>query len=183
MIGLSLLRSGFGLLGGISFLTLRPLHLLYIFCAGMVAIAAMVLPGISGSTVLLIAGVYLPAVEAIKQLMHLQFAVLPGLAALGIGILSGVGLSIHFIRSALKKHRGAMVYLIIGLMLGSLFAIVMGPTTLTQPLPALSLSTFSLPGFSLGIAALLALELLKNVTARKKQAGSAAEIEADAPEQ
>lgn len=168
VIGLSLLRSGSGLLGTINFLSLQPLHFLYILVAGMVAIAAMVLPGISGSTVLLIAGVYLPAIEAVKQFLHFNLAELPGLMALGIGVLLGVGLSIHFIRNALRHHRSAMVYLILGLMVGSLFAIVMGPTTMSQPLPALSLSTFSILGFALGIAALLGLEFLKLAMAKSK---------------
>ncbi len=169
VISLSLLRSGSGLLGTINFLSLQPLHFLYILCAGMVAIAAMVLPGISGSTVLLIAGVYLPAIEAVKQFLHFNLAELPGLMALGVGVLLGVGLSIHFIRNALQRHRSAMVYLILGLMAGSLFAIVMGPTTLTEPLPALSLSTFNILGFALGIAGLLGLECLKAAMSKSKQ--------------
>ena len=41
----------------------------YIFVSGAVAITAMVLPGISGSTLLLIAGVYLPAIGAIKAFL------------------------------------------------------------------------------------------------------------------
>ena len=64
-------------------------------------------------------------------------------------------------RSALRKHRSRMMYLILGLMLGSLAAIVMGPTTLPTPRAALSLATFQPLGFAIGIAVLLALELLK----------------------
>ena len=44
----------------------------YIFLSGAVAITAMVLPGISGSTILLIAGVYLPAIQAIKTFLGLE---------------------------------------------------------------------------------------------------------------
>ena len=158
---LALLRSGSGVLGSLDFLQLRPLHFVYIFLSGMVAIAAMVLPGISGSTVLLIAGVYLPAIQALKQFMGLNFAVLPGLLALALGVFAGVAASIHVIRSALRKHRSAMVYLILGLMLGSLYAIVLGPTTLSVPVPALSAATFDIVGFAAGIAVLLGLELLR----------------------
>jgi len=158
---LSLLRSGSGALGALDFLRLQPLHFAYIFLSGMVAIAAMVLPGISGSTVLLIAGVYLPAIQALKQFMGFRFAVLPGLMALGLGILAGVAVFIHVIRNALHRHRSEMVYLILGLMLGSLYAIVMGPTTLSSPVPGLSVSTFEVPGFVIGIGVLLGLELLR----------------------
>ena len=77
----------------------------------------MVLPGISGSSVLLIAGVYLPVIQAIRQLLHLDLHVLPGLMALGLGVIAGVALSITAIRAALQKHRPAMIWFILGLML------------------------------------------------------------------
>ena len=52
-------------------------------------------------------------------------------------------------------------YLILGLMAGSLFAIVMGPTTLADARPALGLSTFSLAGFLAGVVVFIGLEFLK----------------------
>ena len=102
----------------------------YIFVSGAVAITAMVLPGISGSTLLLIAGVYLPAIGAIKAFLGLDLSVMPGLIALGLGVIAGIGLSIHAIRAALRKYRSQMDWLILGLMAGSLYAIVMGPAGL-----------------------------------------------------
>ena len=57
----------------------------YIFLSGAVAITAMVLPGISGSTILLIAGVFLPAIQAIRAFLGFDFSVFPGLCALGLG--------------------------------------------------------------------------------------------------
>ena len=54
-----------------------------------------------------------------------------------------------------------MVWLILGLMAGSLYAIVMGPAGLQTPQTPVSLQTFSLPGFLLGAAVLLMLELLR----------------------
>src|SRR5574344_1820862 len=50
---------------------------LYIFIAGMLAISAMVLPGISGSTLLLSFGLYIPVINSLKQLMHLDFSGVP----------------------------------------------------------------------------------------------------------
>ena len=135
----------------------------YIFLSGAVAITAMVLPGISGSTILLIAGVYLPAIQAIKSFLGLDFSVFTGLCALGLGILAGIALSIHAIRAALKKYRSQMVWLILGLMAGSLYAIVMGPAGLDAPQPPVGLRTFDLAGFMLGVAALLGLEALRRI--------------------
>ena len=138
----------------------------YIFLSGAVAITAMVLPGISSSTILLIAGVYLPAIQAIRAFLGFDFSVFPGLCALGLGVIAGVGLSIHAICAALRKYRSQMVWLILGLMAGSLYAIVMGPAGLDAPQPPVSFETFDLPGFALGVAILLGLELLRKWTAQ-----------------
>ena len=144
VVGLTLLR-GSSALGSVSFASLSPLSLLYIFLSGAVAITAMVLPGILGSSILLTAGVYLPAIQAVRTFLHMELSVLPGLFALGFGVLAGVALSIHAIRTALHKYRSEMVWLILGLMLGSLYAIVYGAVNLTVPLPPMSLVTFDAP--------------------------------------
>ena len=167
--GLTLLR-GSSALGSVSFASLSPLSLLYIFLSGAVAITAMVLLGILGSSILLIAGVYLPAIQAVRSFLHMELSVLPGLFALGFGVLAGVALSIHAIRTALHKYRSEMVWLILGLMLGSLYAIVYGAVNLTVPLPPMSLVTFDAPAPLLGVAILLGLELLRG----RMEAGPAA---------
>ncbi len=161
VVGLTLLRSGAGSIGSVDYSHLQPLQFGYLFLAGAVAITAMVLPGVSGSSILLIAGVYLPTVQAIRAVLHLQLSAIPGLCALGLGILAGVALSIRAIRAALQKFRRPMVWLILGLMLGSLYAIANGPASLPKPLPALTAATFHLPAFLLGAALLLALEALR----------------------
>lgn len=102
-------------------------------------------------------------------LQGVQLAVFPGLCALGLGVLMGIAVSIHAIRAALQRSRSAMVWLILGLMLGSLYAIVNGPASLDTPLPALRLATFQLPAFLLGATLLLALEGMKK--AMEKTAG------------
>ena len=63
-----------------------------------------------------------------------------------------------------------MVWLILGLMLGSLYAIVYGAVNLTVPLPPMSLVTFDAPAPLLGVAILLGLELLRG----RMEAGLAA---------
>ena len=166
--GLTLLRTHAGGFGTIQYAQLQPLQFLYLFFSGAVAITAMVLPGISGSSVLLIAGVYLPTIQAVHSLLRLQLAVLPGLCALGLGVLVGVGSSIHAIRTALQNHRSPMVWLILGLMLGSLSAIANGPASLDTPLPPLSFATFQLPAFLLGAALLLALEGLRKIVEKRE---------------
>ena len=163
VVGLTLLRSRAGGLGTVNYAALHPLQFVYLFLSGAVAITAMVLPGISGSSILLIAGVYLPTIQAVRSLLHFQLAVFPGLCALGLGVLAGVAFSIRAIRAALQNHRSQMVWLILGLMLGSLYAIANGPASLNAPQPALSLATFQLPAFLLGGVVLLALEGTKKL--------------------
>ena len=91
VVGLTLLRSGTGTLGSVSYTQLSLPQFGYLFLSGAVAITAMVLPGISGSSILLIAGVYLPTIQAVHRFLRLQFDVVPGLCALGLGVLAGVG--------------------------------------------------------------------------------------------
>lgn len=167
--GLTLLRARTGSLGSLNYAQLQPLQFVCLFFSGAVAISAMVLPGISGSSVLLIAGVYLPTIQAVHSLLKLHLAVFPGLCALGLGVLVGVGVSIHAIRAALQEHRSAMVWFILGLMLGSLYAIANGPASLDTPLPPLSPAAFHLPAFLLGIVVLLAPEGLKKAMERPVQ--------------
>ena len=160
VVGLTLLRGSSGLLT-VDMAQLRLADAAYLFLSGAVAITAMVLPGISGSSVLLIAGVYLPVIQAIRQLLRLDLRVLPGLMALGFGVIAGVALSIKGIRTALRKHRSAMIWFILGLMLGSLYAIAMGPASLQTPQPPLSAATFRPLAFLLGVGLLVGLELLR----------------------
>lgn len=145
------------------------LTFVYVFVCGAIAICAMILPGISGSTLLLIFGIYLPIVKAIKDILHFDFHSLPIVIAFGLGVVTGVISIIKIIRKVLEKHRAATVYLIIGLMLGSLYAIVMGPTTLDTPQPALSFNTFSFVFFIIGGIAIIGMQAMKIVSAKSEQ--------------
>lgn len=142
---------------------------LYVFVCGAVAICAMILPGISGSTLLLIFGIYLPIITAIKDIMHFDFKSLPIVFVFGLGVITGITAIIKIIRSALSKHRAATVYLIIGLMIGSLYAITMGPTTLDTPQPALSVNTFSAVFFLIGGAVIWGMQCLKMFSESSEQ--------------
>lgn len=141
---------------------------LYIIMAGIVAISAMVLPGISGSTLLLIFGLYIPIMTAIKEVLHMNFSYAPALIMFGIGIILGVLLVIKLIKTCLEKFRPQTIYMIIGLMIGSLYAIVMGPTTLEVPVAALSFSTFSILFFIIGGLIIIGLEYIKRVLEKKQ---------------
>lgn len=136
---------------------------LYVFVAGMVAISAMVLPGISGSTLLLIFGLYTAIISAVKETLTLNLSFLPVLIIFGCGIIFGIATTIKGIRYLLMKHRPTMMYLILGLMLGSIYAIFQGPLTLENPQPAMTWDTFEILPFLVGCALIFLLEKLKNI--------------------
>lgn len=140
----------------------------YIFLSASVAITAMVLPGISGSTILLVCGLYIPIMKAIKTILHFDFSPFLILLVFGLGVIFGIVAFARVLRKGLEKHRGAIVYAILGMMLGSLYAIWMGPTTLEVPKDALSFKTFNIWLFILGGLIILALEALKGYLAKKK---------------
>lgn len=143
--------------------------ILYVFVAAMIAISAMVLPGISGSTLLLIFGLYIPITTAIKEFLHLNFGYFPILVIFGLGVLTGIAVVIKGIKTALSKYRSQTVYLILGLMLGSLYAIVMGPTTLEVYHEPMTFQTFSIAFFILGGLIIGLLQWLKGFLAKKNK--------------
>ena len=133
----------------------------YIFLSGMIAISAMVLPGISGSTILLIFGLYTPILNGIKGVLKLNFEYLPGVAIFGCGILIGVLVTVRGVRSLLRKFRPQTIYCIIGLMIGSIYAVIMGPLSLEIPQAPINIYSFNIVFFIFGCVLVPALEGLK----------------------
>ena len=143
--------------------------LLYFMLTGMLGISAMVLPGISGSTILLIFGTYLPVMTAIKDFLHLNMQGLPLLIFFGVGVLLGIALIIRLVKKSLEKFRSQTVYAILGLMIGSLYAVVKGPESLDTPQPAMSFDTFSILFFIIGGIVILGLQAVKHFSQVKEK--------------
>ena len=147
---------------------------LLLILAGMAAISAMVLPGISGSTILMIFGLYLPVITAIKDVLHFQFEYVPALCLFGIGVIAGALLVVKLIKKLLAAFRSQTVYFIIGMMFGSLYSIAMGPTTLKDAqgelkgLKMMNFSTFNILFFVIGGIVIFGLQFLKNVMEKKE---------------
>lgn len=133
----------------------------YIMVAGMLAISAMVLPGISGSTLLLIFGLYISIMTGIKETLHFNLSYLTALIIFGLGVIIGILSIVKLIKKALKKYRSATIYLVVGLMIGSIYAIIMGPTTLEVPRNPLSLNTFNILFFIIGAIIIIGLDKVK----------------------
>lgn len=147
---------------------------LLLFVAGMVAISAMVLPGISGSTVLMIFGLYVPITTAIKDILHFKFEYILAVAIFGLGIIAGALGVVKLIKRLLENFRSQTVYFIIGMMFGSLYSIALGPTTLKdnegvlRGLKMLDLSTFSILFFIIGGIVIMGLQVLKYMLEKKE---------------
>ncbi|MBH24026.1 MAG: hypothetical protein CMH57_06175 [Myxococcales bacterium] len=103
----------------------RPSHL-FIFFAASIAICAMVLPGISGSFILLVLGCYYFILNALKgslsQLAHLELPV-QSLAYVGLficGIAVGILSFARVMAWLLKKFPAPTMGALVGLMIGCL---------------------------------------------------------------
>lgn len=94
--------------------TETPTNLLFIFFCGAIAICAMILPGISGSFILVLLGKYFYIMEAVETL---DLVVL-GIFALGCFL--GITSFSHVLSYALKKFRNVALAVLSGFMLGSL---------------------------------------------------------------
>lgn len=162
VVGISVITQVGGL--NVDTSNLTPMTALYVFICAGVAITAMVLPGVSGSTLLLIFGLYAPIMDAIKNLLHFNFSYLPIIIIFGLGILVGIISFVKLVRICLSKYRSQTIYVIIGMMIGSLYAIVLGPTTIKDAnFEMLNFSNFSILFFILGIVIIIGLEFLKKV--------------------
>ena len=84
------------------------------FAAGAVAICAMILPGISGSFILVMLGMYGPILTAVNERNLLPVALV------ALGCVVGLSLFSQVLHWALARHYDSVMAAMIGLMLGSL---------------------------------------------------------------
>ncbi len=129
--------------------------------AGMLAISTMILPGISGSSVLVILKLYIPIINALKQLITFNLNYFFAVLLFGIGILIGIITTVKIVKISLTKHRASTVFFIFGLIIAAIYSIILGPTTLEIPEAPLSFETFNIFAFILGISIILLLQIIK----------------------
>lgn len=128
---------------------------------GMIAISAMFLPGISGSTLLLIFGAYIPVITAVKGVLSLQLSYLPCLVFFGCGVLVGAVTVVKGIKVCLERFRVQTICAILGMMIGSFYAIVMGPTTLETSQPMMQSGSFHVIACRVGVVLVLGMQWAK----------------------
>ncbi|MGF1572102.1 MAG: DUF368 domain-containing protein [Sumerlaeia bacterium] len=109
----------------------EPSWLLF-FLGGMVASSAMILPGISGSYMLLIMGLYLPVIAGISDGVYalkerdfatcIQVALNIGLPV-GLGLLVGIVGFSNLIKICLEKFHAPTIGFLMGLLVGSVLGL------------------------------------------------------------
>ncbi|WP_043991502.1 DUF368 domain-containing protein [Vibrio sp. AND4] len=101
-----------------SITVLKPLHMeptaINTILAGAIAICAMILPGISGSFILLLIGMYAPVLGAVKG-FHIDI-----LALFLVGCVTGLLTFSHLLSWLLSKFRDLTLMFLTGLMIGTL---------------------------------------------------------------
>ncbi len=99
----------------------------YLFFCGFIAISAMLLPGLSGSYLLLVLGVYPLVLESLRGFVSLvsnfdqKLLLLYGsrLALLALGIIAGLLLFSRFLKWLLSRYKNHTMAALLGLMLGA----------------------------------------------------------------
>ena len=133
-------------------------NLIFVFLAAAIAICALIMPGASGSLVLLMLGMYEPVLRAVSEL---DIAVILVFMA---GALCGVVFIVRFLNYMLENHRTSTLFVMTGFLLGSLRALwPFGEDQDASLLPMIGM-------FVLGIAIVLAFLIADYRIAIKKTA-------------
>ncbi len=120
---------------------------LILFCVGVIAAATMVIPGVSGSLVLMLLGYYYPILKIVKALTKFENLgeniVIAGV--FGVGVLVGIVLISKIIEFLLKKFETKTYYGVLGFIFASVLAIPISTYNEVENL------VFSIPQVFIGI--------------------------------
>ncbi|NPV02300.1 MAG: DUF368 domain-containing protein [Brevinematales bacterium] len=126
-------------------------YLLWIGICGFFAATAMIVPGVSGSALLIVFGEYYHVINMVARISTNFTDVILPLAVFGVGAVLGVFVASKVIDFFLKKYPSGTMYFIIGLMLASFYQIwmqIQGGFTFDALIFTLSIAAF-LGGFAL----------------------------------
>lgn len=112
-------------LGNVDLSNINVLGFVILFIVGVVAAATMVVPGVSGSLVLMLLGYYLPIINVIKELTKFKNLGSNILIAgvFGVGVLVGIVLVSKLIEFLLNKYESKTYFGVIGFIIASVPAI------------------------------------------------------------
>lgn len=122
VIGMAFMQGGGSV---VSLSNISPWMMFVLFLVGMIAAATMVIPGVSGSFVLMLLGFYKPIVQVVSRLTdfsklgHNLLVLIP----FGLGILIGIVLIAKLIEFLFKKYEISTYYAILGFLVASIFTL------------------------------------------------------------
>ena len=99
--------------------------LILLFLVGILAAGTMVIPGVSGSLVLMLIGYYEPVIKTIKNLVHFKNVShnLLIVGVFGLGILIGIVSIARLFEYLFKKHETTTYFGVLGFIFASVIAI------------------------------------------------------------
>ncbi|MTB51098.1 DUF368 domain-containing protein [Lewinella sp. W8] len=104
--------------------TINPMagssSLLFVFLAGAIAISALILPGISGSFILLLLGMYTVVFTAVRDLVGGELGKIQIVIVFALGCLIGLALFSRLLTYTFKSYPNQTLAILTGFMLGSL---------------------------------------------------------------
>ena len=111
----------------VSFTNLNVLDYGLLFLVGAVAAATMVIPGVSGSMVLMLLGYYNPVMETIKEFTHLKniFGNFLILVPFGLGILLGLVGIAKLLEFLFKRYETQTYYGVLGFVFASILTLLL----------------------------------------------------------
>ena len=95
---------------------------LIIFAAGLVSCILMAFPGISGSIILMLMGMFTTVYGAVARLPELS--ALPILGIFVVGALVGLFLAAKIMGALIEKHEASVYFMVMGLVLGAVVTLV-----------------------------------------------------------
>jgi putative membrane protein len=128
-------QAGGGETTGAKIISLSIGDYIYLIFSGAIAASAMIVPGVSGSFILILLGVYWKVLGALSGLTSTIFSEgftvemitkISVLSAIFIGVVIGILIFSRVMSWALKNHPAVTMYLILGLIVGSLYQIYPG---------------------------------------------------------
>lgn len=136
--------------------TVTDPRLWVVFLGATVAVSAMILPGVSGSYLLLVLGLYEPTLRAVDD-RNLAYV-----AVFVVGMVLGLGSFSLILGRLLAKHHDVTMAVLVGLMAGSLRALWPWQTS-SRALQAPSDPAFALILILLGASIVIGVHLLTRV--------------------
>lgn len=131
----------------VSFENMHIGNYILLFIVGIITSATMVIPGVSGSAVLMTIGYYKPVIDVIKDITNFSNLAnnLMILIPFGIGVVVGILLIAKLLEFLFKNYEVKTYYGVLGFIISSIFAIIY------QNLIINSSFVFTIPSLIIGI--------------------------------